>query len=328
MGDARDDNRPSDGITNDGVTYDKEGLSKVNGGAPIDDTEPTRDARLSSDDTAEIDGGSAPDTDPQPPFPIGDDAGSPSRTTNTDPPKIFQKKSRARLATAKRVAVARGEKVSQKMVPLEVTDRNAPPKDPRKAWPEHRTSHGFRAADYDDPKYTEITPMVVTAFMAALSVSGRATQVAKELRLDYMLIVDLRKHDPDFKQRYEEAMHAAFDHQEDEVRRRAFDGYERPVYQMGKLIGTETVYSDALAMTMLKAERPEKYNPKTIQTIEHAGAVGMVVAAMTDDEINDAINKKLRFLGALPMSKSAEAFDVTPKSNPEDLVQQPPLENS
>jgi hypothetical protein len=225
----------------------------------------------------------------------------------------------SRLGTPRRIAIARGENFSKKIIPLEVTNRNDPPKPRKGAWPWHKTSEGLRAADYDDPKYTIMTPLVITAYLAALSVSGQPTKVAKELRLDYMFILDLKKSDNGFREKFDEAMRCAFEFQEDEVRRRAFQGYERPIYQMGKLVGHETVYSDALAMTMLKAGAPEKYNPKTIQTIEHAGAVGVTVAAMTDEQLNEAINKKLRFLGAMNWGTHAHPEDVEVKPQPEAI---------
>lgn len=163
-----------------------------------------------------------------------------------------------------------------------------------------KTSSGQIAAGPDDPKYTPITPLVRTAFLAALATRGMPTVVARELRIHYLSLRVLYREDKEFKEAWDEAMGAAFAHHEDAVRIRAFEGYERPVYQQGMKVGTETVYSDRLAEIMIKAGKPETYNPKTVQTIEHAGQVGVAFSHLSDDELNAEINKRLRFLGALP----------------------------
>jgi hypothetical protein len=170
-------------------------------------------------------------------------------------------------------------------------------------------------------RHAEICPETITAFLAVVAVSGRPTQAASKLQMNYMKLRELYKDDDVFRERWDLSMKAAFEHQEDEVRRRAFDGYQRPIYQMGKLVGHETVYSDALAMTMLKAGKPDTYNPKTVQTIEHAGHVGVTVAQMTDEELNEAINRKLRFLGVLPQQVTQQVSDVEAK----EVVQLPPV---
>ena len=173
-------------------------------------------------------------------------------------------------------------------------------KDPVKGLQGPRTSLGQIAAGPDDPKYTDISPLVITAYLAALAVDGRPTKVARELRIHYMSIAALRKEDPAFLEAYSAAMSQAFEHHEDEVRRRAFEGYQRPVFQQGMLVGHITEYSDRLAEMMIRAGKPEIYNPKTIQVLEHSGSIGTKISQMTDEELNEEINKKLRLLGALP----------------------------
>lgn len=163
-----------------------------------------------------------------------------------------------------------------------------------------RTSKGQIAAGPDDPKYTEITPLVIQAYLAALAIDGRPTTVAKELRVHYGSISALRREDPDFTAAFNLAMTQAFEFHEDEVRRRAFEGYLRPVYQQGMLVGHTREFSDRLAEMMIRAGKPELYNPKTIQVLEHSGQIGTRAGRMTDEELNDEINKKLRLLGSIP----------------------------
>ena len=46
---------------------------------------------------------------------------------------------------------------------------------------------------------------------------------------------------------------------EQEARRRAVDGYDRPVFQGGKLVGVVRVYSDQLTAMLLRGRRPQIY---------------------------------------------------------------------
>lgn len=183
-----------------------------------------------------------------------------------------------------------------------------------------KTSTGQIAAGPDDPKYTEITPIVITGFLAALSVTGRPTAVAREQRINYMSLRALYREDPKFKESWDSAMTSAFEHQEDEVRRRAFSGYERPVYQQGMLVGHTREYSDTLAVMMIKAGKPEIYNPKTTTLVEHAGSVAVAYAHMSDEDLNEAINKKLAFLGSIPTNPGKQdQVEVDEAVNLEEL---------
>lgn len=58
---------------------------------------------------------------------------------------------------------------------------------------------------------------------------------------------------------YVEAEACAVEVWEAEVKRRAYEGVEEPVYQKGQLVGFIRKYSDLLAIFHLKGARPEKY---------------------------------------------------------------------
>jgi hypothetical protein len=70
-----------------------------------------------------------------------------------------------------------------------------------------------------------------------------------------------------FRKCWDEAVEIAVDALESEVRRRAMDGVERPIYQGGVLVGSVREHSDQLAALLLKAHRPEKYR----ENIRHSG---------------------------------------------------------
>lgn len=61
------------------------------------------------------------------------------------------------------------------------------------------------------------------------------------------------------------------DYFEDEARRRAVDGIDRPIFQGGILVGFERNYSDSLMALQLQGRRPERYG-KTRH--EHSGPDG------------------------------------------------------
>lgn len=64
----------------------------------------------------------------------------------------------------------------------------------------------------------------------------------------------------DFATRWDSAIEAGVDKLEDEARRRAERGVERPVYQGGVMVGTVTEYSDTLMALLMKGNRPQKFN--------------------------------------------------------------------
>jgi hypothetical protein len=58
-------------------------------------------------------------------------------------------------------------------------------------------------------------------------------------------------------------MEAGTDLIEQEARRRAVEGYDRPVFQRGELAGLERVYSDMLLALLLRGRRPEIFRETT-----------------------------------------------------------------
>ena len=58
---------------------------------------------------------------------------------------------------------------------------------------------------------------------------------------------------------------------EDELHRRAVDGYEKPVFQGGYEVGRIRQFSDSLLALLLKANKPDKYADR--QQVEHKGVM-------------------------------------------------------
>jgi hypothetical protein len=82
-----------------------------------------------------------------------------------------------------------------------------------------------------------------------------------------------RETDDTFVFREKEAQEHLTQALEREALRRAFEGFDRPVFQRGQLVGHERVFSDSLMTTLLKARRPDKYR----ENINVSGSVEQIV---------------------------------------------------
>jgi hypothetical protein len=71
-----------------------------------------------------------------------------------------------------------------------------------------------------------------------------------------------RAADEAFARAWEDALEQGTDSLEDEARRRALQGVEKPVFREGRQVGTVTEYSDTLLIFLLKARRPEKFRDR------------------------------------------------------------------
>lgn len=98
-------------------------------------------------------------------------------------------------------------------------------------------------------------------FLAAYAELGSITAAAKKLGMDrsaHYQWLDDSAYMIDFAK----ANRLAVEGLEAEARRRAVDGFEVPVFQGGKKIGTQRTYSDRLLEKLLEANAPEKYREK------------------------------------------------------------------
>lgn len=153
--------------------------------------------------------------------------------------------------------------------------------------------------EYGDRVYTRMSPTAMDAFFHCLSRNGNVTLTCNELNLNRVEVYQLKK-DEVFLARFNAAMSLGIDSWEDEAVRRAFDGYLKPVFQQGMKVGEVREYSDMLATMILKGGKPERYNSVTTTNLNLAGAVDLGLSALTDEELDNKINAKLRYLGSLP----------------------------
>lgn len=82
-----------------------------------------------------------------------------------------------------------------------------------------------------------------------------------------------RANDPEFAELWDQAHEFSVDLLELEMRRRAVEGVQRPIFQQRELVGHETVYSDNLLLAMVKAKRKEYREHQTIDANVKGGVL-------------------------------------------------------
>ena len=112
--------------------------------------------------------------------------------------------------------------------------------------------HGNATAD-------DTRPRRQAAFLHALADTVNVAAACRSAGIPRRTVYDWRHADPDFARKWDDALDDGIDLLEAVLHRRAFEGTEKPVYYKGEQVGTTRHYSDALAMFLLKAHRPERY---------------------------------------------------------------------
>lgn len=129
----------------------------------------------------------------------------------------------------------------------------------------------------------ESTSVSVTAKKTRLNVSTRKDQFLESFAkhgivaraceaagIDRRQISRWKADDSAFLASYNDALEEAKDKIREEIRRRAEDGWDEDVYQLGKYAGKIHRYSDTLLIFHAKALMPE-YRDK--QQVEHSGSI-------------------------------------------------------
>jgi len=131
---------------------------------------------------------------------------------------------------------------------------------------------------------TERRPRWKTVFLEPLVDTVNVTLACRRAGIARRTAYDWREANAGFSRKWDDAIDEGVDLLEAELHKRAFEGVERPVYYKEEQVGTWRFYSDALAMFLLKAHRPERYR----------GTVGSeaVAKALTPEEQAEAAEKE------------------------------------
>ncbi len=95
-----------------------------------------------------------------------------------------------------------------------------------------------------------------TIFLETLRRTGNVSSSARAAGVPVVSAYAKRGREKAFRLEWQTALDEALDDLEEEVRRRALEGIEKPVYYAGKKCGSITSFNDNLAMFLLKAKRP------------------------------------------------------------------------
>jgi len=92
-------------------------------------------------------------------------------------------------------------------------------------------------------------------FLQVLRETGNASAAARKAGVSLTKAYEKKATEEKFCREWDTAIEEALDDLEGELRRRALEGTEKPVYYGGKEVGSVRSYNDNLAMFLLKSRR-------------------------------------------------------------------------
>lgn len=123
------------------------------------------------------------------------------------------------------------------------------------------------------------------AFLAALSEGLSVTGACIKASLPRQTAYDWRSADKEFAAAWDSALEEGTDRLEDEARRRAYEGTDKPVTHQGAITATYKEYSDTLMVLLLKARRPAQYRERISQEVSGANG-GPIEASISVTFVN------------------------------------------
>ena len=110
----------------------------------------------------------------------------------------------------------------------------------------------------------KFTPTRKAAFIEMLRRTGNVLGSARGGGVTQSYVYRLRKKDPVFAADWADAIDEGGGLIEEEARRRAVDGWDKPVFYRGRQVGAIRPYSDHLLGLLLKMHRPEKFGDRRV----------------------------------------------------------------
>ena len=116
------------------------------------------------------------------------------------------------------------------------------------------------------------TPKKQAQFLALLREGRTVEGAACAVAIHRSTLYRFRDRSEEFKREWDEAWEAGIEALEDELRRRGFEGVEKPVFHGGVMVGSVREFDTTAAIFILKARKPEVYRDNA--RIEHTGPGG------------------------------------------------------
>ena len=117
------------------------------------------------------------------------------------------------------------------------------------------------------PKKSEWKPTFLDALRTTANVSRSATEAGVSRQAAYKE----RDNSDTFREAWEDAIEEGLDYLEEEARRRAYEGTQKPVFYQGEECGYVREFSDTLMIFLLKGRRSEVYGDKLKQEVTGSG---------------------------------------------------------
>lgn len=140
-------------------------------------------------------------------------------------------------------------------------------------------------------------PVRKACFLEVLRQTGNVSRAAREAGLSSSTVYAHRAKQPKFARDWDAAVAEALDNLEAELVDRATRGVEKPVYYRGEIVGNVRNYSDALAMFILKARRPEIYDRTG------GGPAVAGIRGMTQEEAKAEVLRRLDRIAAAQIAR-------------------------
>lgn len=121
-------------------------------------------------------------------------------------------------------------------------------------------------------------------FLDHFAKTGRVQESSDVAGVHRTTVHSLRKKDPDFGERYEDARQVFLDKLEAEAYRRAVDGWDEPVFRNEGQVGVVRKYSDTMLQMLMKGHNPDRYRDRVQADVTTNGGVLVVPAVATDVE--------------------------------------------
>jgi len=129
-------------------------------------------------------------------------------------------------------------------------------------------------------------------WLATQAKTGRIGETAKLTGISTALFYIWKRKDDEFAVAVDFAMQIAGDAAEDEIHRRAFTGYDKPVTYKGKIKSWYKEYSDLLAIFWMKGAKPEKYRDNLVGLTSNAPvAIQINLGAAPESNDKGSLNK-------------------------------------
>ncbi|MGE0420734.1 MAG: hypothetical protein AB7O88_00640 [Reyranellaceae bacterium] len=166
-----------------------------------------------------------------------------------------------------------------------------------------------------------LTPERLAKFLGALAASGNVRASAEAAGITPKAAYQAKAKDERLAEAWDDARDTYAASLERELNERVFKGLRRPVFQGGKLVGHETLKSDALLLAALRANMPEKYSDK-LDARHHVSGGVLIVPGVAQDAAGweksvDADQAEWRKGSIGPDDGDYVDVSVTPAAEPE-----------